>query len=310
LASILERHFDKPDLQTARIILGTIKAHHFQFVPAWLFVAAPPRTGKTIISIMGATLLSPRDKRTEILAQLCESPDAQFKREFGGRLPIIAAVTPVIDPNWLPTSGECCLQVCWHGQDYQEAGLPEEQIRDCSAAIRELFETSLTTAPALTENSKAQIAAIAEFIVLGRTRVSATHVWAGIEYVPGSVESIKIAMCLEAITRGIAAIGRREEEPATAIGDAIKIAFDSIPEIRSKLLRAAINGTDLNLAPMPPTLRNRTLEDLHVLRLLQPLKPYPYDPGGWTLTWRATSLLRSAGVIDPSDNAFLAEQNA
>lgn len=55
LDKILQKWFYKPDLQALRIVLGTIKAHYLNLGdPAWLFVVAPPGTGKTTMSIMGA----------------------------------------------------------------------------------------------------------------------------------------------------------------------------------------------------------------------------------------------------------------
>ncbi len=55
LRRVLERWFYKPDLQAIRIAMGTIKAHYLQIgTPAWLFIVAPPGTGKTTMSIMGA----------------------------------------------------------------------------------------------------------------------------------------------------------------------------------------------------------------------------------------------------------------
>src|SRR5207249_701987 len=45
--------------QAVSVVLGTIKAHYLRVGdPAWLFVVAPPGTGKTTISIMGASQLS------------------------------------------------------------------------------------------------------------------------------------------------------------------------------------------------------------------------------------------------------------
>ena len=42
------KSFYKPDLQAARIILGTAFAHYFPRVdPIWLFVVGPPSSGKT-----------------------------------------------------------------------------------------------------------------------------------------------------------------------------------------------------------------------------------------------------------------------
>jgi hypothetical protein len=55
LNEVLETNFYKPDLQATRIVLGTINAHYLNIGdPAWLFVVAPPGSGKTTTSIMGA----------------------------------------------------------------------------------------------------------------------------------------------------------------------------------------------------------------------------------------------------------------
>ena len=55
LYDLLKTWFYKPDLEAIRIVLGTLKAHYLDVGdPAWLFVVAPPGTGKTTISIMSA----------------------------------------------------------------------------------------------------------------------------------------------------------------------------------------------------------------------------------------------------------------
>ncbi|MDA2931173.1 hypothetical protein MYX84_14720, partial [Acidobacteria bacterium AH-259-O06] len=52
----LEKWFYQPDLQAMRIVLGTAKAHYLNIGdPAWLFVVAPPGTGKTTTSIMSTS---------------------------------------------------------------------------------------------------------------------------------------------------------------------------------------------------------------------------------------------------------------
>ena len=56
LNSILKANFYQPDLQAIRIVLGTIKAHYLDIGdPAWLFVVAPPGSGKTTSTITGAS---------------------------------------------------------------------------------------------------------------------------------------------------------------------------------------------------------------------------------------------------------------
>ena len=55
LNRVLQKWFYKPDLQAIRIVMGTLKAHYLDIGdPAWLFVVAPPGSGKTTVSIMGA----------------------------------------------------------------------------------------------------------------------------------------------------------------------------------------------------------------------------------------------------------------
>ena len=54
LERVLRANFYKPDTQAVRIVLGAIQAHRLkQGDPAWLFVVAPPGSGKTTITIMG-----------------------------------------------------------------------------------------------------------------------------------------------------------------------------------------------------------------------------------------------------------------
>ena len=58
LRESIESWFYRPDFQAIKIVLGTVKAHYLGVGdPAWLFVVAPPGTGKTTISIMSACQL-------------------------------------------------------------------------------------------------------------------------------------------------------------------------------------------------------------------------------------------------------------
>ena len=55
LEVLLGTYFYKPDFQAIRIVLGAIQSHYLNLGdPAWLFVVAPPGTGKTTMGIMGA----------------------------------------------------------------------------------------------------------------------------------------------------------------------------------------------------------------------------------------------------------------
>jgi hypothetical protein len=56
--TVFERWFYKPDHQAMRIVLGTFQAHYLDAGdPTWLFIVAPPGTGKTTMNIMSAATL-------------------------------------------------------------------------------------------------------------------------------------------------------------------------------------------------------------------------------------------------------------
>lgn len=56
LGMSLDKHFYKPDLQAVRIALGALQSHRLNIGdPAWLFLVAPPGSGKTTMNIMGAS---------------------------------------------------------------------------------------------------------------------------------------------------------------------------------------------------------------------------------------------------------------
>lgn len=70
LGAVLNRWFYRPDLQAIRIVMGTLKAHYLDIGdPAWLFVVAPPGSGKTTVSIMGAASLP----HVSVLSDLTEN---------------------------------------------------------------------------------------------------------------------------------------------------------------------------------------------------------------------------------------------
>lgn len=58
LRDVLSLHYYKPDFQAIRVVLGAISAHYLGIGdPAWLFIVAPPGTGKTTMAILGASEL-------------------------------------------------------------------------------------------------------------------------------------------------------------------------------------------------------------------------------------------------------------
>lgn len=361
LRTVLERWFYKPDLQAIRIVMGTIKAHYLNIgTPAWLFVVAPPGSGKTTMSIMGAcglqevqaigdvtdnTFLSGfhghkdpglleklgpttqdghvhtttgnavllvkdfttvlamnRQKRGAILAQLREIHDGQFRRDFGtgvtkiwkGRVSVVAAVTPILDRHYsiFSTLGERFMQIRWHRTDEiaGEWAIEQQEKRDqiqteLGTAVKRIFDGSVTTAIDLPKPMRQRIASLAEIVALARTHVFRNNYGnREIEYVPEPEANTRLSQGLAAIAKGIAALNRRNVVAEPDLQDAFRVAMDCIVDPRRQLLQAAIAGTDIEHAALSRTVRDRQLEELRELGLME-------NDGHWKLTERAQALL-------------------
>lgn len=371
--AVRERWFYKPDHQAMRIVLGTLQAHYLHAGdPTWLFIVAPPGTGKTTMNIMSAAALpeivqlsdftentflsgfysSPqpgmleklgrttqegktytthgdaiflvkdftsvltmrREKRGVILAQLREIHDGLFKRDFGtgeskiwqGRVSVVAAVTPALDRHYsiFSTLGERFLQVRSHRPDSSVAGKwairqqgHEVEIRaQLQAAMARLFGDLPHATPTLSAECESQIVALAELTAIARTHVyRSAYGKREIEYVPESEANTRISKGLAAIAKGIASLNRRSEVAPQDVNDALRVGLDCIPDYRRRLLDAVIRGQSLDLVPIPRTVRNRELEELYELTLIE--MGGLDDPVGWKLTDKANELLEATGLL-------------
>jgi len=342
----LHRFFYKPDLQALRIVLGTLKSHYLNLGdPAWLFLVAPPGTGKTTMAILSAsglpsviplgaltentflsgfygqrepglleklgptvqegrtytttgdaifvakdftTLLSMRrETRGVLLSQLREMHDGEFRRSFGtgetkvwrGRVGFVAAVTPALDRHYAVFSvlGERFLQVRSHRPDSDEAGQwairqqgQEQEIQRCTrAAIGELFKSALTQPPELPDDIRRQIAAVAEITALARTHVTRSSFGKReIEYVPEAEANTRISKGLAAIVRGVAALSGHAQVTEAELHDGFRVALDCLPEYRRRLLKAVLADESVESVIIPRTVRERELEDLRELGIL------------------------------------------
>jgi len=53
ITEMLQKSFYRPDMQAIRIVMGTMQAHYLKTGdPAWMFIVAPPGSGKTTTSMM------------------------------------------------------------------------------------------------------------------------------------------------------------------------------------------------------------------------------------------------------------------
>ena len=359
LDGLLCKNFYKPDIQAIHIVLGAIQAHWLNLGdPAWLFIVAPPGSGKTTMSIMGScglpqvvmlgdfsgntflsgffghkqpgmleklghtvqegqtfitegnavflakdftTVLSMRrEKRAEILSQLREIHDGQFKRDFGtgdtkiwqGRVTIIAAVTPVLDKYYSIFSvlGERFLQVRWHRPDSEIAGVwaigqqgdekkLQSELRD---TVRQVLPTGMMY----------RIASLAEIVALGRTHVyRSSYGGREIEYAPEPEANTRISKGLASVAKGLAALRGRKEVAEQDLQDCFRVGLDCLPDYRRRIFLAVTKGEDPSLVPISKTMRQRELEELVELDILQET-----EPSGYKLTGRIARLWQKAGV--------------
>ena len=367
LNHVLNMWFYHPDLQAIRIVLGTIKSHYLPLGdPPWLFVVAPPGTGKTTTSIMGScglpqvltlgdvtentflsgfygavqpglleklgdqrehgsalvtegnavilikdftTVLSMRrEKRAAILSQLREIHDGEFKRSFGtgetkiwrGWITVIAAVTPALDRHYsiFSTLGERFLQVRWHRPDSAEAGEwairqqgREDRIRtQLQILIKALFQDSLKQPPSLSEAMIHRIANFSEVVALCRTHIYREGSGRrDIEYVPEPEANTRIAKGLAGIAKGIAALNHHTEVLEEDLQDVLRVGIDCIPDVRRKVIAAAILDKNPNSVKATRTVKNRAIEELVALDVLK-------GNSRKTLTERVRSLIETAGL--------------
>jgi hypothetical protein len=246
-----------------------------------------------------------REKRSVILSHLREIHDGQFRRDFGtgvtkiwnGRVSIVAAVTPVLDRHYsiFSTLGERFMQVRWHRTDEQagewaidQQGQGEEIRAALGAAVKGIFDNSNNGSIKLPQAMRTRIASLAEIVALGRTHIYRNNYGnREIEYVPEAEANTRLAQGLAAIAKGIAALNRRNEVAEPDLQDAFRVGLDCITDTRRQLLLAIIHGEDVDKVQMPRTVRERQLEELEALVLIE-------NNGGWTPTQTAALLLDAA----------------
>jgi hypothetical protein len=369
LYAVIRRWFYDADLQAIRVTLGTLKAHYLDVGdPPWLFVVAPPGTGKTSLTIMGTarlpkvvslgsftpntflsgfygrsdpglleqlgetkengrvhtttgngillakdftTVLSMRrETRSEILAQLREIHDGEFRRSFGtgdtkvwrGRITLVAAVTPIIDRHYsiFSTLGERFLQVRWHRPQSPAAGHrairqqgSEDIIRlQLRRAIKELFTTSIQSAPKMNAQASHRIANLAELVAIARTHVARDNFGRrDIEYVAEPEANTRISKGLAAIAKGVAALNGRDKVAESDLQDAFRVGLDSISDNRRRLLLSIVQGRDCGTVGLPRTIQSRELEELQALNLTVTKAGTPH------LTKPVERLVRKARIL-------------
>jgi hypothetical protein len=131
---------------------------------------------------------------------------------------------------------------------------------------------------------------MAEFVALARTHIfRSSYGSRDIEYVPEPEANTRLSKALAAVAKGIAAINGREVVGEQDLQDAFRVAFDSIPDNRRRLLVAIAQDRELDDRWLPRTVQEREIQELQALDLLRGDDP--------VLTKRAAKLLGVADVV-------------
>jgi hypothetical protein len=114
-----------------------------------------------------------------------------------------------------------------------------------------------------------RIAAVSEIVAKARTHVYRSAFGnREMEHVPEPEANTRIAKGLAALARGIASLNQHEVVGEEEFEDIVRVAFDTVPENRRRLLKAIIEGRSPESVPMAKTVRGRELEELEALGLL------------------------------------------
>ena len=249
-----------------------------------------------------------RETRALIFAQLREMHDGEFKRSFGtgqskiwkGRIGFIAAVTPVIDRHYsaFTVLGERFVHVRLKRPEGIDVGVKaidqmgqESQIREeMSDAISQLFTNVPETYPQLTEEQKLRLASMAEITAVCRTHVYRdSYGQRHIEYVPEPESNTRLSKSFASLACGIAAVEQREQVSEQDMQDVLRVSLDCLPDARRIVLLGAIAGRMKEELRLPRSTRDRTVEELQELGVID-------DGLSLQLTQWAEELIAQAGL--------------
>ena len=124
-----------------------------------------------------------------------------------------------------------------------------------------------------------RVACLAEVVAIARTHVYREGYGnRDIEYVPEAEANTRISKGLAAMTKGIAAVNRRDEVAEQDLQDVLRVGLDCVPDVRRKVLIAAIAGQDLKALHIPWTVGDRAFEELKELRFLKTRATHSASP--------------------------------
>jgi Bifunctional DNA primase/polymerase, N-terminal/Primase C terminal 1 (PriCT-1)/DeoR-like helix-turn-helix domain len=257
----------------------------------------------------GSVLSMRHETRAAVLAALRECYDGAWDRPVGadggrvlhwhGKLGLVAGVTAAVDSHhaaidslgsrfafYRLTVGDRLAQAGRALEHRRQAAGMRDELRDAVAGFFAGLE--LPTGDMLTDDDKHRLVALADFVTIARSPVERDRVSRDIELIPDAEAPARFGNMLAQLLEGLRAIGL---DPATAWQLVTKLAFDSMPAQRRKMIEhlADAETTTTKAAAavlgVPTTTARRTLEDLtaHSVLTRTPAEK-PGEPDTWALT--------------------------
>ena len=256
-----------------------------------------------------------RDHRGAVLADMRRIYDGHLRREVGtwqnleerewrGRLTFLVGATPDVDRHYsvFQMLGERFVMVRWSRPGGTEAALSAmrqdrqrapQELRD---EVTALFDSLPDCQPVLPAEVQRRIAALAEFTVIARTHMPREGKNKEIIYVPEPEASTRLAQQLAQLAKGSALLAGRDlvnEEDFLLVR---RVAFDSIPATRRRILDALASGKQPSDAGLPSSTCNYAVLDLRSLKLVVHAWDSAEGMGVQFLSRQAKRLLVEAGI--------------
>jgi hypothetical protein len=227
------------------------------------------------------------DDMASVLADMRRIYDGHLKKEFGtsddtkehswrGRITFVVAVTPAIDGHYsvFQTLGERFVMIRWPRADGVNAALAamnqdtEQAKLELKEAVQAFFDQLSDIAPTLPLVIQRKIAALTEIAVRGRTHVPRSGYNKTIVYVPEAESPTRLAQELAQLAKGSALVDGRNAVTDRDYDLVRRVAFDCMPPARAKILKALIEGWNLNDLGMPGSTLSYAKEELEAHGLL------------------------------------------
>ena len=185
---------------------------------------------------------------------------------------MLAACTPEVD-KFLPffqELGERFLYVRWNRAGGIEAGLGAmQQNAELDAILRAAVQrflapvmaTGKLQVPEVPQEMRLRLAALVEFVVRARANVPRDSYRREIEGEPVIESNTRLPQQLAQVVRGWAALCGHPVAGEEEFSLAARTAFDSIPPIRNKVIRALKDGRSPHTLGLPSASVNRAMGD-------------------------------------------------